>query len=496
MLQDVVTAVAKTIRPVPAAGEQPVVAFNPLGFPRAGALVTVPASIGNLGAYKSVRIGGEYVPIQIAADGSLLYQSPLPSLGYQVAYLSAQEPPVDAPPNVSSGGTQYTLQNELLSVTIDSAAQWSMVSVLDVANGSAEVLGGNANVLQIYADAFGTNYNFGCEPKAGGSFAPAGMPMTAGAASIIENGPLRWTVATTLDYTCGGKTYTYDLTYAVVAGEPFVRITVTGKAPVVDANNSTGYSLVTEFPLASDIASVTHGTTYHWSDIPQTFYWTGAPAFRATHDFVSATPAQSETPPLGAIYHGSIPPWGLMAGTAPTKSLYGCLLRNTAPIDWWYGYNEPSTGTDTSTNTQTYAFRVPTGLDPTGGGALAESRAFASPPIVAVPSGTMLAESASLAALIETGGATPVVTAFKAGDFDQTVTIVRVYDPSNIVGKTLTLDLTGFIAAQGAGGTYTVQVVTALEAQIEPVTERITGGTYSFRTQGAITTLQLTPANT
>ena len=62
-------------------------------------------------------------------------------------------------------------------------------------------------------------------------------------------------------------------------------------------------------------------------------------------------------------------------------------------------------------------------------------------------------------------GGFALVAALKAGTFEPAATFVRVYDPSNIVGNTIVLDVDGLVAAQG-GGAFTVQIVTALEQAI------------------------------
>ncbi|HEV3086805.1 MAG TPA: hypothetical protein VGX96_06220, partial [Candidatus Elarobacter sp.] len=492
VLGNVLDAVAANAGASPQPGEMPFVVFNPLGL-TTRQLVEVPASFAPFDRFESVRAGDAYLPIQISATGTLLFIDTLPSIGYAVMYLSPQQPTVTIPPvSVTEGSGTFTLRNESVAATIDEAELWNLTSVNDLAGDpAANVLGGPANAIVIYMDT-GDSYSFGCEGGTGSNFQPAGLTGAAGAASIVENGPLRCSVTTTVTFTANAQSYAYQRTYALIAGEPLLRMSLTGTAPKI-SDVSPGSAVVVEFPLASTIATVGQGTTSHWTAEPQVFYWAGAPSFQPTRDFAIA---YGQNAPLGAIYHGSIPAWGLGA-YGGTNVFAGCLIRNTRQSynddlhpDAVYAWG----GTDPEPHVLEYAFRVPSGIaDPSTGQVLAEARGYASSCYVREAGAGGLPEAQSLAS-VQSNAGIAVVAALKAGSFDPSATFVRVYDPSNVRGNPIVLDLDGFVAAQG-GGAFTVQIVTALEQPIDGEQPwPYSSSSFTFVSRGAFTTLKIAPA--
>ncbi len=492
-LDAVLSAVAARIDSSPQSGEVPFVVFNPLGAVTSR-LVEVPPSFGPFGGFASVRSGTDYYPVQIAADGALLFFAAVPSVGWSVFYLSPEPPTVSVQAaSVAAGQGSYTLANESLSATVEAAQSWNLTAFEDLI-GSTSVIAEPANAISIYSDT-GDNYEFGCEGGDASNFQPVGSTV-AGGASVVENGPLRCTVTTEAAFTAGsGAAYTYRRTYTLVGGEPFLRMSLTGAAPNVN-DVSPGSAVVVAFPLASTITGIAQGTAAHWTAQPQVFYWQGAPAFQPTRDYVIAGGANG---PQAALYHGSVPAWGLNA-YGGTNVLAGCLLRNTYPT-----YNDDLNseaaiswgGTDPEPHTLEYALRIPSGIAaPSAGQALYEARSYATPAYVMPVSGASgtLPATGSLASAQAANGGFALVAALKAGTFEPAATFVRVYDPSNVFGNTIVVDLDGLVAAQG-GGAFTVQIVTALEQPIaDQDPQPYTAGGFAFAAQGALTTLKIAPA--
>jgi hypothetical protein len=96
--------------------------------------------------------------------------------------------------------------------------------------------------------------------------------LTAGDEEIIENGPLRARVLAQVAFDDGTARADYAIEYTLVAGEPFVRVAVTGSAPLSPGPNlaSIPYSVMVRFPLtlsngpaADKVTSVVRGTPYH-----------------------------------------------------------------------------------------------------------------------------------------------------------------------------------------------------------------------------------------
>jgi alpha-mannosidase len=493
-LGKVLEAVIPAIDSSPQAGERPFAVFNSLGA-EVEQLIEIPDWLGPFGEYASVRVDGDLVPIQISATGTLLFRAVLPSLGYKVFYLSPYPPTIAiVPATVSGDGNAYTLANGHVSATLEEAQSCNLTVVNDLDGGdpAANLLGGPANLIRIYSDT-GDNYAFGCEGKDATGFQQLATP-TGGTANVVEAGPLRCTVATDVTYTDPyNRTYTYRRTYAVVAGEALLRMTLTGAAPLLppDTSLKLGYAVVVESPLAQQIAGIAQGTAAHWTGRTQVFYWKDAPSFQPTHDWVIANGAAG---PLAAIYHGSVPAWGLNA-FGGTNVLAGCLLRNTYPT-----YNELDDepvfewgGTDPESHTLEYALRMPSGIpDPASGVPTREARTYSTAPYATSVSGASgtLPAVLSLAGVAGADAGQPIVAALKAGTWDDNATFIRVYDPSNVPGNRVALDLNGLIAAQG-GGPMTVQIVTALEQPIDGEYPQPYTSPFVVATRGAYTTLKV-----
>jgi alpha-mannosidase len=492
LIGDVLGAVAPEIGASPQAGEIAFAVFNPLGT-ATQRLIEVPSSIGSFAGVNSVRAGSDRYPVQLAADGGLLFVGAVPSAGYTVFYLSPEAPTVTVAPVTVELTTVdvYLLQNEALAAIVDPASgNLTVVNDLLGPSPEANLLGAPANAIVIYTDS-GDNYQLGCEQQSG-TFTPQPTgAFSAGGATILENGPLRCGVSTTLNFQANGTQYAYEREYWLVAGEPFVRMSLTGALPTND-HLSPGSSLVVEFPLANTIAALCQGTTSHWTDQQQVFYWEG-PSFQATRDYVIASDGAG---PQGAIYHGSVPAWGLNA-YGGTNVLSGCLMRNTAPSwpDHWYESEAVKWGgIDPQSHTLEYAFRVPTGIAaPETGQAMLEARTYTTDVYVAAVGESGTRPPAQSLAWAQSPTGVALVAALKAGTFDPTATFVRVYDPSNVAANSILLNLDGLIASQG-GGSFSVQLVTALE---QPIAGQdaypYDAGGVTFAAQGAITTVKITP---
>ena len=268
-------ALASTASP---AGQTPVLVGNGLGFARTG-LVEIPGL-----APPSSGPG-----IQPAADGGTLIRAEVPSFGFATLDLGA---PGEAPAAVSiapatSGADSYTLANEFMQVTISAAAGWGIEKLVDVTSGQdQDVLAGASNQLVFYKDA-GDIYRFGNEfTNPTRTFTDVTGATPSGSATVLEAGPLRARLGTTVTAATsdGSASGTFSREYALVAGEPFLRMTTTGAA--FEAAWDGGYSVMTRFRLAAPVATIDHGTGGHWTAVqPLPDFWP-APVFRATHDFL------------------------------------------------------------------------------------------------------------------------------------------------------------------------------------------------------------------
>ncbi len=444
---------------VPARGVS-VVVHNAVGSPRSGLV--------RLHNVSAVSFGGSPAKIQTISDGAVLVQVPtVPSLGYTTGQATLGAPAAATPCGTPT--TQpVTIDNGTLAITIDPSVRWGISHIIP--SGKTDVLlpTQTANFITLYDDT-GNLYQYGNEPQDNttpeqprGTFAPASTQSTAGTATIVENGPLRWRLEATLT---GPNGLEFTLSYTLVVGESLIRMSVTGSAPA----NTT---VVTCFPAVStDGTSATHlvyGTAHHFHEDAATAYWTG-PTFKATHNFlIPAADSGNPNFALAAIYHDGMPAWACDAA-----QLLGSLFRNTDSL------GRGAQGTDFGTYTQHYALRISDApLDPSTGTPLIEALQYTNPlcgalgqrtqlvqplppetPVIPIPAHNSLASTTG-SALIRIARPTGVV-ANKANNKAQSQVVLRVYQPS-ATGTATSAQVT--LAAGAIVETATL--VTALEDPI------------------------------
>ncbi len=429
-----------------------VIVANSLGFGRQAALAEISGvALGDpnsvTAGYGSVAWKGPNAnesAVQRSAEGGMLFLADVPSFGYQTGSLSygSGTPPAtpatidpETTATVSLDGDSYVLKNEFLTATISAAADWGVAGLTDSKNGGAPVFAGIGNAIALFQDSGGI-YQFGDENGGTMTAAPVTISVKGPGlgAVVLETGPVRVRIRTTILVTIPklGQYY-YTREYALVAGEPFLRMTTTGAAP-------SGHSVMTVFPLASPatkaasaVTSMDHGTPGHWTSVqPLDVAW-GPPVFRPTHDFV--LPRDSQLACLGAVYHGGIPAWAFDT----EGSLIGCLFRNTPTNAWG------AAGTDPAIHTQHYAFRVPSNLGgPDTGQPLQEALGFNTPlqaqevACVGNYPKMLTAASANLAAVASPSSA--ILTVAKPGSYHPENLVLRLYQPTNApVSVTVTL---------------------------------------------------------
>jgi alpha-mannosidase len=458
-----------------------VVIANPSGVQFNG-LVELPAP--GLGGMKSIEIGetSTSVPVQATFEGGSVFAAGVQSTGYITGTPSSQEANATSTATISPespGADSYTLQNEFMTVVVDAASHWGISSLVDASGNPLLAANGIGNDLVFYADT-GNLYQFGNEiPEA--TFSPAGLTVeTVGdglGPVILETGPLRVRLKTVVSIAIEGTNLPaqlYTREYCLVAGEPFLRMTTTGAAPNVGDWAQTGYSVMTAFPLASKVDSLTHGTPCHWTTTQPYDYW-APPVFQPTHHFVLPM-AGGEL--LAAIYHHEVVAWGYDGNGV----LLGCLLRNTP------AGGRGASGSDPDTHTLRYALRVSSGLgDPSTGQPLSEALSYVAPamariaPGVAVDVPDTLPGNGFIASVSPPG----VIQAAKPGDVTPGTLILRIYQPSNSSQK-LTVTL-------GRGQPAAVVAVTALEDPITSDAPAIETSDTGFTIQAttALSTVQV-----
>jgi alpha-mannosidase len=498
--------IATQIQATPKAGEIPVAVFNQLGYAAKGPC-TLPPRAGFVP--QSIRFeDGSQSAVQIAHDGQYLFLGAAPSLGYQAGYLStAKVTPTDttsiAP---TGGGVTWTLKNGALTATIAGAAlNWAISSLVDNATGQNLVPDGKvANYLRFYIDSGGI-YRFGNE---NGSISdlqldPNGK-LSADSFEVLENGPVCVWLRTRVsfksqDASGNAISGTYVRDYILVAGEPFLRMTFSGRAPLTKAGGPNSndwegnpYAIMALFQFALPVSTsqvpidnLTFGTPYYWVTQMPVPYWSG-PTFQPMHDFVLP---QAKGSVLGAIYQSTIPAWAV----DPTGGLIGCLLRNTPRAT---GDNYGADGQDTETHTHHYAIRVPSGIkDPKTGAQFQESRAFTTPlraAYVNVPlaGNVQVPQFPATFSLASVAPSSAIITAAKQGTYDPSSLILRLYQPT-----TRPLNVTVTLARQitdQAG--VTARLVTALETQIDGSPRLpINKSTVAFPVPLALATLSVGP---
>jgi alpha-mannosidase len=468
LVSTAMTALTGSVAAHPQTGETAVLVANSLGVPYNGVveLASPPAGI------QGVRFGDVTGPVQQSADGGLLFLAKVPPVTYTTGYLTAAAgngagngtPPLSLQPS----GSGYTFRNEHLTATIspDAPYYWGLSSFLD-ADGNAvlDTSSGPGNHVVVYDDQ-GDIYEFGYEY---GSWAFAPLTPTrvsAGAATVVENGPLRVTVQVPVELTLSVGTFSATLEYSLAAGEPFLRMSITGTAP--------SYASVTvQFTFAQTITGMWNGTPNHWTSRQQASIqgWSD-PVFRPTHRFVLP---QAGDATLAAVYHPEVPAWAWKDAT-----LMGCVLRNTPNTN-----GHGAWGTDGESHTLHYALRPVTGLgEPTTGQPLAESLRYAWPPVAAVVGNTSatLAEKGFVAYVADGTG---MIMAAKPGDVTPGSTVLRLYQPTNGT-ETLSIQL--------PGAPRSAIAVTALEDPIEIGAPKVSlnGSTLTVVMPNALATVQIT----
>jgi alpha-mannosidase len=291
----------------------------------------------------------------------------------------------------------------------------------------------------------------------------------------------------------------YVREHTLVAGEPFLRMSVTGAAPLTSDGQPNGesnwqgnpYAVMLRFPFADPqtgdaaaVATMTYGTPYHWvTQMPEP-YWS-APIFQATHNFVLP---QTVAATIAGIYHADIPAWAIDAQGA----VIGCVLRNT-PQDQVDSHG--ANGSDTGTHTHHYALRVPTALqDPASAQPLREALSFQTPLQVAYGNATPNLPFPSSFSLAQVTSGPAILTAAKAGEADPAALVLRVYQPTNNPGgvaPSVTIDLSDFAGT----ASLHVQRITALEVEIAGENDLPTqNASVIFLAERAITTLHIQTA--
>ncbi|MBS1912297.1 MAG: hypothetical protein JST22_09955 [Bacteroidetes bacterium] len=501
--------IAQQVAANPAAGQTPIVVFNQLGF-NAGGPTILPEN-PNLNPQSVKFEDGSESTVQITHDGDYLFIASAPSLGYQAGYLSnATVTPSDtASITTPDNGATYVLSNGALTATIASSLNWGIAYLVDNTTNIDMISStGTGNDLVFYIDQGGI-YRFGNEYNDGDQnfrVDPNGT-LTAVSAEVLEQGPLRVWLRTTVEFNSTDGTNkisgTYTRDYILVAGEPYLRISFTGAAPLTASgapNSNTPwegnqYAVMAQFPFGDPnsgnqvtIDAVSYGTPNHWiAQMPEP-YWP-APIFQAMHNMAVVGAAGTT---LGAVYQSTIPAWAVDAQGA----FIGCLLRNT-PQDQVDSHG--ANGQDTETHTHQYAIRVPSGINAlTEGTQLQESLAFSTPLrtlYASLPIGTAGLPTGKFPATFSLASASPssaIITAAKPGTLDSSALVFRVYQPSNDAsGVAVTITLADQVSSQK---NVTAQLVTALEDVIAGTgTLPISKSAVQFTMQRAIATLQVGP---
>ena len=130
--------VATLIGASPGPAETPVAVFNQLGFARTG-LVEMTAKPG-LQARSVRAVDGSSRPVQLTAEGDILFEASAPSLGYQTCYFSDQEPGGGAAGSVQVSSTvdSVTMENGRLQVVLTREMGWAITSLRPIVAGQLQ----------------------------------------------------------------------------------------------------------------------------------------------------------------------------------------------------------------------------------------------------------------------------------------------------------------------------------------------------------------------
>jgi alpha-mannosidase len=493
-LADVQTTIANAVAPSVPWTQGLAVVFNgsPTVVNGLAELTTAPSPFPQASA---VTANGPWCPTQRSYEGSLLFLTSAPALGYGLTYFSETESGAKPLLSYSVQDGSITLTNDMLSATID--VNGGLTSVKDFAG--TELLSGTANTVLFYGDE-GNIYRFGYEINQYSTQKGAWQLDTTATIAwqppqLVETGPLRLRVIVQGAITISGSTLTFTQEYRLVANAASLWMSTSGTAP-------SPYSVMLSFPLARPIASLQHGTTYHWNEgVPRNFFASNpasggcdVPAdpltFEATHEYVLPTDASGVL--LAGLYHAATPAWAI--DTANRQNLLACILRNTPGSTLC----NAAVGTDSGEHVAVYALRVPSSLGPpTALEPLREALALNFPLMAVQPGATPTAnppldESLTIAGTDQY--ASSIVSAIKASDTTPGELIVRVYQPTNTTQEVIVTVNT--LIAQGftSHGLLNVAARTALEGSTTvDLNLSSTATTFSLTTARAIATVALIP---
>lgn len=504
---DAMNAVAAQIASPPSAPNASIAVFNQLGFARRALVECDPLAIGGASA---VTCNGQTQPVMRSADGTAIFLADLPAMGYAVARpaSSGEQPSEDGGVTVrfdeeaSSAGwpSYYQFENDRLVVRVTDAKGWGIEFLYDKAGGR-QVLpdGATANTLLIYGDG-GTEYVLGCER--GAAFNDARATQVTESVELLEHTSTRSRLRVRTRCTMTGvPPVVYEREYAVVKNEPFVRMTLTGRAPVLDAD--TGSIVLVRFPLASSIELLARGTPTHWTSQMPTLVWEGLTTY-ASHQF--AVPYSSGQP-LAGLLHADLPAWGLMWSRSGTSwrndgAVYGAVLRNLTGSYYGWTYDPPPFpgGTDADIHTRRYAILVPSACgQPKDGAPQRAGLDFATPPTVAplsqylaAPGDGRLGEIGSLASATLPA----LVTAAKIGTRLPDALVLRVQQPTNQPLKAVRVTFApAAVPGWRNGATIVARLVTALEEPVLAPPPTVSGSTITLDMPHALATLALSVAS-
>jgi len=400
-------------------------AWNALGFPRNG-VATVggrPDLLINMPGLKRVQVTTDE-----AGKKGLLAFVDAPSLGYRIhneADLKRDLPRGSI--QLTEIGGNYTMENDYLRAIISKDANWTITSFIDKATGKEILKAGNFFTFRYDR---GNLYRFGYEDDCG--FLPINIALTPLDATLVEkDGPLRTYLSAHMEVKNPHQPLKslLSVSYELRFNEPFIRIHVSGKADPFT-------TIFTNFEFVNTIKEYHHGTPYHWDTKKPLAYGT-VPDFRvvmeATHNFI--IPQSNNDTQIAAIYHGSIPAWGVLLPPESTpataealpNTLIGALLRNTPEASC---NSKGAAGSDDDVHEFDYALRVPSGLTgPETGQVFKEALAFVSPMIVVTSPTLGIVKEYSMATVNSPDSA--IITVYKKGSRNITNTILRIYNPSN-----------------------------------------------------------------
>lgn len=505
LIQQTMRAIAGAVN-TRSSGATPVVVFNPLGFSRTGIAEIAAADLAGTGVHESSAA------YQITGDGGLLFAAAAPSLGYTTIDLKRAAVPAH-PASVKhllmpEGQEVYTIQNGLLTATLrrDPRGVWGLISVVDTASATELIKEGSvANDILFYADG-GDEYKFGMEVPhttpdiQRGHFynsctnndrvsartwelTNVDTRITNNQIEVLEQGPLRVVVRTSMLYADSNFTITYNRDYILYANEPMLRMRASGAAPMLpagtyfDSNSEqnipiNGCAVVLSFPLAGTFDSLVRGTPYHWTNA-MSLCW-NEHTFLPVHNFVMPV---NEQKPVCAFYHAAMPAWGLnnqwndASGSFTNDgTLYACAWRNGDGhyFNWVSDSGTPMTqkGTDPDTHVQEYALRIPSGLQGAATGMPLQESLGMVTPLRAIPAPLQQGILAPEVSLASVNNPAAIITAAKPGSVQAGDTLFRIYQPSN-KSMPVTLHVSPLITA-GKPGPLTAKGQTALEKDLTP----------------------------